>query len=41
MSIEIKISDMLSKNELRFLVGQGLTPLAIPLARAVEIVLAG
>jgi hypothetical protein len=31
----------LSKNELRFLVGQGLTPLAIPLARAVEIVLAG
>ena len=33
--------DTLSKNELRFLVGQGLTPLAIPLARAVEIVLAG
>ncbi|WP_454645016.1 SIR2 family NAD-dependent protein deacylase [Bradyrhizobium liaoningense] len=33
--------DMLSKNELRFLVSQGLTPLAIPLARAVEIVLAG
>ena len=31
----------LSKNELRFLVSQGLTPLAIPLARAVEIVLAG
>lgn len=31
----------LSKNELRFLVGQGLTPLAIPLVRAVEIVLAG
>jgi len=33
--------DMLSKNELRFLVGQGLTPLAVPLERAVEIVLAG
>ncbi|WP_025037809.1 SIR2 family NAD-dependent protein deacylase [Bradyrhizobium sp. DOA9] len=33
--------DALSKNELRFLVSQGLTPLAIPLARAVEIVLAG
>jgi hypothetical protein len=33
--------DMLSKNELRFLVSQGLTPLAIPLARAIEIVLAG
>ncbi|WP_454620381.1 SIR2 family NAD-dependent protein deacylase [Bradyrhizobium cenepequi] len=33
--------DTLSRNELRFLVGQGLTPLAIPLARAVEIVLAG
>jgi hypothetical protein len=33
--------DALSKNELRFLVGQGLTPLAIPLTRAVEIVLAG
>jgi hypothetical protein len=33
--------EVLSKNELRFLVGQGLTPLAIPLARAVEIVLAG
>ncbi|WP_448030572.1 SIR2 family NAD-dependent protein deacylase [Bradyrhizobium liaoningense] len=33
--------DMLSKNELRFLVSQGLTPLAIPLARAVEVVLAG
>ncbi|MBW7973673.1 SIR2 family protein [Bradyrhizobium sp. BR 10289] len=33
--------DTLSKNELRFLVSQGLTPLAIPLARAVEIVLAG
>ncbi|RTM14836.1 MAG: SIR2 family protein [Bradyrhizobiaceae bacterium] len=32
--------DMLSKNELRFLVSQGLTPLAIPLARAIEIVLA-
>jgi hypothetical protein len=31
----------LSKNELRFLVEQGLTPLAIPLARTVEIVLAG
>ncbi|MBR0962389.1 SIR2 family NAD-dependent protein deacylase [Bradyrhizobium japonicum] len=33
--------DALSKNELRFLVSQGLTPLAIPLARAIEIVLAG
>ncbi|QDP25323.1 SIR2 family NAD-dependent protein deacylase [Bradyrhizobium cosmicum] len=33
--------DALSKNELRFLVNQGLTPLAIPLARAIEIVLAG
>lgn len=33
--------DTLSKNELRFLVNQGLTPLAIPLARAIEIVLAG
>ncbi|RTL48732.1 MAG: SIR2 family protein [Bradyrhizobiaceae bacterium] len=33
--------DTLSKNELRFLVSQGLTPLAIPLARAIEIVLAG
>jgi SIR2-like protein len=32
--------DTLSRNELRFLVGQGLTPLAIPLERAVEIVLA-
>lgn len=33
--------DTLSRNELRFLVEQRLTPLAIPLARAVEIVLAG
>ncbi|MBR1131791.1 SIR2 family NAD-dependent protein deacylase [Bradyrhizobium iriomotense] len=33
--------DALSKNELRFLVSQGLTPLAIPLVRAIEIVLAG
>ncbi|MBC9876488.1 SIR2 family protein [Bradyrhizobium sp. INPA01-394B] len=33
--------DALSKNELRFLVSQGLTPVAVPLARAVEIVLAG
>ena len=33
--------DAMSKNELRFLASQGLTPLAIPLARAVEIVLAG
>lgn len=32
--------DTLSKNELRFLVSQGLTPLAIPLTRAIEIVLA-
>jgi hypothetical protein len=31
----------LSKNELRFLVNQGLTPLAIPLPRAIDIVLAG
>ncbi|AWM04432.1 SIR2 family NAD-dependent protein deacylase [Bradyrhizobium amphicarpaeae] len=33
--------DALSKNELRFLVSQGLTPLAIPLPRAIEIVQAG
>lgn len=33
--------DSLSKNELRFLVSQGLTPLAIPLARATEIMFAG
>ncbi|WP_128927696.1 SIR2 family NAD-dependent protein deacylase [Bradyrhizobium guangxiense] len=33
--------DTLSKNELRFLVSQGLTPLAISLPRAIEIVLAG
>ncbi|WP_445222342.1 SIR2 family NAD-dependent protein deacylase [Bradyrhizobium sp. Pa8] len=33
--------DTLSKNERRFLAAQGLTPLAIPLTRAVEIVLAG
>lgn len=33
--------DALSRNELRFLVSQGLTPLAIPLPRAIEIVLAG
>jgi hypothetical protein len=33
--------DALSKNELRFLVSQGLTPLGIPLSRAIEIVLAG
>jgi hypothetical protein len=33
--------ETLSKNELRFLVSQGLTPLAIPLTRAIEIVLAG
>ncbi len=32
--------DALSKNELRFLVGQGLTPIAMPLDRAVEILLA-
>jgi len=32
--------EALSKNELRFLVSQGLTPLAIPLPRAVEILLA-
>ncbi|HLG79794.1 MAG TPA: SIR2 family protein [Bradyrhizobium sp.] len=33
--------DALSKNELRFLVGQGLTPLPIALPRAAEILLAG
>lgn len=33
--------DSLSRNELRFLVSQGLTPLAIPLARATEIMFAG
>jgi hypothetical protein len=33
--------DALSKNELRFLVSQGLTPLAIPLPRAVDILIAG
>ncbi|MGY3608834.1 MULTISPECIES: SIR2 family NAD-dependent protein deacylase [unclassified Bradyrhizobium] len=33
--------DVLSRNELRFLVEQGLTPLAIPLPRAIEILLAG
>ncbi len=33
--------DALSKNELRFLVEQGLTPLAIALPRAAEILLAG
>jgi SIR2-like domain len=32
--------EALSKNELRFLVSQGLTPLAIPLPRAAEILLA-
>ncbi|MGY8666956.1 SIR2 family protein [Bradyrhizobium sp. UFLA05-109] len=32
--------DMLTKNERRFLVDQNLTPLAIPLARAIEILLA-
>ncbi len=31
----------LSRNELRFLIEQGITPLAIPLARAAEILLAG
>jgi hypothetical protein len=30
----------LSKNELRFLLVQGLTPIAIPLARAIEILTA-
>ncbi len=29
--------ETLSKNELRFLISQGLTPIAIPLAEAVEI----
>jgi hypothetical protein len=33
--------DILSKNELRFFIAQGLTPIAIPLARAVEIIMAG
>ncbi|MBI5260932.1 MAG: SIR2 family protein [Bradyrhizobium sp.] len=33
--------DALSRNELRFLVEQGITPLAIPLARAAEILIAG
>lgn len=33
--------DSLSRNELRFLVSQGLTPLAIPLVRATEIMFAG
>ncbi len=33
-------ADVLSRNELRFLVEQGLTPLAIPLPRAIEILLA-
>ena len=32
--------ETLSKNELRFLLGQGLMPLAIPLARAAEILIA-
>jgi hypothetical protein len=32
--------ETLSKNELRFLFGQGLTPIALPLARAVEILTA-
>jgi hypothetical protein len=32
--------DSLSRNELRFLVSQGLTPLAIPLVRATEIMFA-
>ncbi len=32
--------ETLSKNELRFLLGQGLTPIAIPLARAAEILIA-
>ncbi|MGV7219113.1 SIR2 family NAD-dependent protein deacylase [Bradyrhizobium sp. UFLA05-112] len=32
--------DVLSKNERRFLVDQALTPLAIPLARAIQIILA-
>ncbi len=29
--------EMLTKNELRFLIGQGLTPIAVPLGQAVEI----
>jgi hypothetical protein len=31
--------ETLSKNELRFLIGQGLTPIAVPLQRAVEVLL--
>ena len=31
--------DALSKNEIKFFIGQGLTPIAIPLERAVEILL--
>jgi len=31
--------DTLSKNEVRFIIDQGLTPIAIPLQRAVEILL--
>jgi hypothetical protein len=33
--------DILSKNELRFFIAQGLTPIAIPLPRAAEIIMGG
>lgn len=33
--------DTLTKNELRFFLAQGMTPIAVPLARAIEIILAG
>jgi hypothetical protein len=34
-------ADTLTKNELRFVITQGITPIAIPLDRAIEILLAG
>lgn len=33
--------DTLTKNELRFFLAQGITPIAVPLGRAIEIILAG
>jgi len=33
--------EILTKNELRFFIAEGLTPIAIPLARAAEIIMAG
>ncbi|WP_137042983.1 SIR2 family protein [Pseudolabrys sp. FHR47] len=33
--------DTLTKNELRFFLAQGMTPIAVPLPRAIEIILAG